>query len=300
MTIFIQIAAYKDPELSSTIASALSQAKYPNSLSFGICYQHSELWRSIEALAFPNVRVTVVRGDQNHGMCWARAKTQHLWDGEEYTLQIDSHMRFVEHWDEKLIAMLHNCNSSKPILSAQAPNYTPPLALDHHSLCRIGAKEFWGEYKILVPKAGDSLEGYSKPASGFLLVGHFIFSLGEWIEEVPYDPNIYFIGEEITLAVRSFTSGWDIFYPNQTICYHRYSREGRAKHWDDHSLWWEKDRRSQLRCRQILGMDQMTEDLGFYGLGSVRSFEEHQRFSGINFKQQTLTDSAKRGIPNVV
>lgn len=299
MAIFIQVAAYKDPELVPTIADALIQAKHPNELHFGICYQHSEPWRVNEVLCFPNVKLTLVRSEQNHGMCWARAKTQQLFDGEEYTLQIDSHMRFVEHWDEKLIAMLQSCNSKKPILSNYAPNYNPPNARENSQPCRVSAREFWGEYKMLVPGHGDQLKE-AAPVPGFFLIGHFIFTFGKWVEEVTYDSSVYFIGEEVTLSVRSFTHGWDIFYPSNTICYHKYSRKGRQKHWEDHSLWWEKDKKSQLWCRQILRMDEATKSLGVYDLGNARTLEDYQNFSGINFKQQTLTDLAKKGIPNAI
>ena len=43
--------------------------------------------------------------------------------------------------------------------------------------------------------------------------GHFYFTSGEFIKEVPYDPDIYFGGytEETTLSVRAFTNGYDFF-----------------------------------------------------------------------------------------
>jgi hypothetical protein len=37
--IFLQIASYRDKELNSTIQSALSKAKYPNNINFGIVEQ---------------------------------------------------------------------------------------------------------------------------------------------------------------------------------------------------------------------------------------------------------------------
>ena len=43
----------------------------------------------------------------------ARHVTQRYYDGEEYFMQIDSHMRFEPHWDTRAIKMLHNCDSGK-------------------------------------------------------------------------------------------------------------------------------------------------------------------------------------------
>ena len=44
---------------------------------------------------------------------------------------------------------------------------------------------------------------------------------------VPYDPTLYFLGEEITLAVRAYTHGYDLFHPSETIVWHEYTRNGR-------------------------------------------------------------------------
>ena len=41
-TIFISIASYRDKELLPTIEDCLNQAKYPDRLRFGICWQHSK------------------------------------------------------------------------------------------------------------------------------------------------------------------------------------------------------------------------------------------------------------------
>lgn len=43
----------------------------------------------------PQVRQVVVPAAEATGPCKARALAQSLWDGEEYVLQLDSHMRCV-------------------------------------------------------------------------------------------------------------------------------------------------------------------------------------------------------------
>ena len=40
--IFIQIASYRDPELVPTIKNIISQSKYPENITFGICRQYHE------------------------------------------------------------------------------------------------------------------------------------------------------------------------------------------------------------------------------------------------------------------
>ena len=53
---------------------------------------------------------------------------QQLYDGEGYTLQIDSHHRFVKDWDYELIEMLKKIQENgykKPLITAYAPSFDP-------------------------------------------------------------------------------------------------------------------------------------------------------------------------------
>ena len=49
-----------------------------------------------------------------------------LYDGEDWFLQVDSHMDFAPGWDETLITMLAECPSEKPLLSTYPLSFTPP------------------------------------------------------------------------------------------------------------------------------------------------------------------------------
>ena len=42
MKIFVQIASYRDPELIPTIQDCIEKAKYPEDLTFGICWQRDD------------------------------------------------------------------------------------------------------------------------------------------------------------------------------------------------------------------------------------------------------------------
>ena len=53
-----------------------------------------------------NTRVAAIPSDQATGPCWARGVAFSLWRGEDYFLQIDSHMRFRPGWDSYLIWQL--------------------------------------------------------------------------------------------------------------------------------------------------------------------------------------------------
>ena len=46
------------------------------------------------------------------------------YNGETYQLQLDSHMRFDENWDIKLIEMLHSCDAGeKSVITAYAGEF---------------------------------------------------------------------------------------------------------------------------------------------------------------------------------
>ena len=99
MKIFVSIASYQDPLLETTIKSAVERAHNPNNLHFSICDQSSNPI-NIDSL-LPNVKITYehVEPIDSEGPCWARHKIQKAYDGEEFFLQIDSHMQFEDGWD---------------------------------------------------------------------------------------------------------------------------------------------------------------------------------------------------------
>ena len=122
--IFVQIAAYRDPELPYTVEDLLAKASHPKSIRIGICNQTTLAgWRN-ESLRRPNVAQITVPYREAKGTCWARSRVQTLYEGEEFTLQLDSHHRFEPNWDRALIEMLEKTGSAKPLLTAYVPGYS--------------------------------------------------------------------------------------------------------------------------------------------------------------------------------
>ena len=72
---------------------------------------------------------------------------------------------------------------------------------------------------------------------GFLISAGFLFSESKMIEDVPYDPHLYFEGEETTMSLRLFTNGYDVFHiPKIPVfhCYVDYSNLAkRPMHWNE-------------------------------------------------------------------
>ncbi len=95
MKIFIQIASYRDPQLVPTLKDMIANAKKPKNLVFAIARQFNETDGFDNLDEYRNdkrFKILDIPYQEAQGVCWARNLTQQLYDGETYTLQIDSHM----------------------------------------------------------------------------------------------------------------------------------------------------------------------------------------------------------------
>ena len=243
------------------------------------------------------------------GLCWARSEIQKLWNGEKYTMQLDSHHRFLQDWDVELIEMMKQTGSEKPIITSYAGMYRPSTnELLNTEPYKMVASNFTPGGTILFrPHEISSWETLDKPIPARFVSGHFFFTIGKHCEEYKYDPNLYFAGDEISLSIRSFTLGYDLFHPHKTVVWHEYTREGRTKHWTDFNdenknkgvvekQWWEMDNESKRRLRHMLQEEDNNIDLEIYGLGNVRTHRDYEIYAGINFKERRLHEDTIRGI----
>ena len=248
MRIFISIASYRDPELQWTIKSAIENANNPDNLYFGVVHQgvDSELF---DIQGIKNISLTKMHPKEARGAGYARAKAMELYCGQEYFLQVDSHTRFVPGWDLICIDQLNRAKNisghSRVILSYFPAPFEPErnggmfLVKNNPKI-----KDYPTRQKVSLNKrkqwTAERFEFDSKlkenPELSETVLGGFMFSDASIIEEVPYDPEISFFGEEICFAMRSWTRGWDIYSPSKNIVYHFYSRGGYSKIWKDRNL----------------------------------------------------------------
>ena len=282
--ILVTIAAYRDPELPNTIADAIAQAAYPEHVRFAICHQFDdETIGLLERWADdPRFSVDAVHHSESRGCGWARNRTFAMFDGERYLLQIDAHTRFAARWDARFIDMLESTGSDLPILTTYPSRYT--IADDGEVVYDLAA----GIQQLYVDEVRPDLTTLqrtrppaqlSRPGPSPTLAAGLIFTRGQFCRDVDYDPEIYFAGEEISLAARAYTSGYDLFHPTETLIWHLYDHD-HPKHWEDHSTHSASHADAVSRLRTLFQGDATT--LGKYGLGSVRSLVEFERFAGID------------------
>ena len=294
MKIFIQIASYRDPQLIHTIKSALENAKKPKNLVFGIARQfHPEdgFDNLDEYRNDKRFRILDIPHQESKGVCWARHQVQQLYKDETYTMQIDSHMRFEKDWDDEFIKMIKQLQKDgypKPLLTGYVSSFDP----DNDPTGRV--REPWRMVfdrfipegaVFFLPETIPSWQEMKKPVTARFYSAHFAFTLGEFSTEVQHDPEFYFHGEEISIAARAYTHGYDLFHPHKVLIWHEYTRKGRTKQWDDDKEWHLKNNQSHKKNRQLFGMDgEEMIDMGKYGFGTVRSLSDYEKYAGINFK----------------
>ena len=307
-TIFIQIASYRDPQLLPTLKDCIEKAKYPKNLRFGIAWQHSQEdeWDNLDEYKDDSrFRILDINYTESKGVCWARNQVQQLYKKEKYTLQLDSHHRFVENWDEILIDMIVDLQKEgyeKPLLTAYIPSFNPdkdpeervqePWKMNFDRFIPEGAVFF-------LPASFDSWDDKTKPLPARFYSAHFCFTLGEFSVEVQHDPDYYFHGEEISIAARAYSHGYDLFHPHKVVIWHEYTRRGRTKQWDDDKEWHKRNVSSHLKNRKLFEMDGEKRDIDFgkYGFGTVRTLRDYEKYSGLSFANRAIQKRVQDRMP---
>jgi len=297
--IFVSIASYTDPELPRTLRDCLDNARWPGELRFGICWQGDpeapvplNAFRSDERFRFADYTI-----HESEGGTWARSIAQQFWEGEEYTLQVDSHMKFDEHWDVRLIEMLEALPGEKPLLTVNSPVFWRDdqgrVRRDTPRGVPTSRVTYWDAGGGWAPWVDYGPPNPKVPAHNRFITGNFAFTLGRWNEEVPQDPDHYYWGEELNLTVRSYTAGYDLYVPNEIVVWHMLHQHGPPRrHWEKgNDVVKAKNQVAYEKLRKLLYSDEHAS-LGRYGLGAVRTRRDYEIYAGFDF-------ASKRAHPDV-
>lgn len=302
--IFVALAAYRDRECRHTLRDLFDCAERPDLVSAGV------VWQTVPGEDDDcrpgggprgSVRELVVDAADARGACWAKRRALDLRDDSPLVMLIDAHMRFHPRWDVGLREMLAACPSARPALSTYPSPYEPPRRATRCQTPRLLPAAF-GADGVLALRAEDAR--LAAPERGAFLAGGFVFSPSALWDDVPYDPNVYFVGEEVSVSARAYTHGWDVFAPPACVVHHYYGRPGGARPWDDNPRWAERNARSLARVRHLLGTEAsrdpaVTRGLdGPLGLGRRRSLADFERAAGVDFRRRAvLTSAGRTGAP---
>ena len=307
--ILVHLPAYREPELIPTIKSALKNAKHPERIIFGICRQYHPDDKFDDLSEFdgdPRFKVKNILYKDAQGLPFARAViNEELLTDEEFVLQLDSHHRFIENWDETLLKWYYDLKEEgyNPLICGYLPLYSPKTDPKGRAMTpwMPTAASFYPHGTIFIQPCGvPNWKKLTKPQPSRFISGHFCFGPNKWAKEIRHDPDIYFSGEELDLTIRSFTHGYDLFHPHRLIIWHATMREERdgILVWDDQSkegnpMWHEKQTSARSKIRQKLRVEDNGWDLTGYDLGTVRTLRDYEKYAGIHFKKKSFQKYTK-------
>lgn len=181
--------------------------------------------------------------------------------------------------------------SDKPILTGYPPAFTLETPDKPATFATEPLQTNWRQFSELGEIEGfasAALAGWQErrdPLRARFITAGFLFAPGSFVSDVPYDPQLYFWGEEITLTIRAFTFGYDLFAPTEIVLWHLYAnRFGVTRdhyHDDEHPDWAALQRRGEARVREFFREP--------FGCGSERSLSDYEAYAGISSKDRCVS-----------
>jgi hypothetical protein len=217
-------------------------------------------------------------------------------------------MRFEKNWDDEMIKMIKKLQKKghkKPLLTGYVSSFDPdndPAGRTQEPW-RMAFDRFTPEGVVFfLPETIPGWKELKEPIPARFYSAHYCFTLGEFSTEVQHDPEFYFHGEEISITVRAYTHGYDLFHPHKVLIWHEYTRKGRTKQWDDDKDWHRKNVACHIKNRQLLGVDGETYD-GDYSewFGTERTIRDYEKYAGLLFSKRAIQQETldKTYPPNV-
>lgn len=337
-SIFLSLATYRDENCPNTLSWAFGNATYPERLFVGLvqqnCYENcrSGVMEGGGTLEIPpdddchqifcdlnpqycsQIRPLKLKEIESLGPYGARFLASKLYGGEQWYMQLDAHMTFLEHWDDITVKSLHAAPSEKPIISHYPPGHLmdlakhwavrpagrlcgPVFSKPDGGIIRLEGLRKWDKVKIPIPRFGPF------SAAGFLMGTALL------LKEVPFDPYLpwIFMGEEIIMSTRFWTSGYDLFSPAQAVVGHIYVRQHKPKFWETMHRFFRKAGHDDLemmillRIKNQLGypeaasdfvtVQSVLADLDHYSMGKVRKLEDYMKYVGIDVNRKEVWNS---------
>ena len=302
-SIFVQIAAYRDSEVTPTILDAIKQASGNHKINFGVHFVYLEE-SEINIPDLPNVKYSTSKAPENIGLGIGRALAHQFYNKEDYYLQCDSHSRFVKGWDEIAINSVLNYQIQgieKPILTVYPANYwytsLTDEAIDRDEiplgyLSEISFHQNPEQFKSTrIPlQTAMSLNNNNRLVKS--VSGGSIFTVGGFL---PFNTNIAFYGEEIWLAARAYTHGFDLVVPEEQYMYHLYYNHDKPAEINKRKLLWQ-DFPTEFNALDLISKaliyktltEGTTEEML---LGTERTIAEYGIYAGLDFVNGELVDN---------
>jgi GT2 family glycosyltransferase len=224
----------------------------------------------------------------------ARKNSHKFYDGQDYYLNMDSHMRAVENWDSLIINDFEKLESKKG--KSVFTGYVNSYDVDESGGFILKKETPWlfymSEDNISNFKQNGVLQmcpkhsNHTEPVLSPYVSGHFFFARGKYIEHVSFVEEITFTEEELFMAVRFFTAGYNLYIPSESYVFHRYGRPNRRLIWEDFpEKFYPASEASKNFSVNVLENNIINEKNGLF---SERTLEEFEKYASICFKTRNL------------
>ena len=325
-TIYASVASYRDPECAGTVADLYERAEYPERIRVAIVEQRLPgdsvcttppkdcATDPSQALCRYSHLIDYFEMDAHFGVgpVFARHLAHRHYRGEYYAMQIDSHVRFVEHWDTDIVGQWKSARNEMAVLTTYPSDISGSIdPVTHKSLHParpiMCVSDFEGVGASKHLRHGQQPEGppgiKGQPTLHPFWAAGFSFARGHFVIQIPYDQYLpmVFQGEEISIGLRAFTHGYDFYAAERGVCFHMYAIKENAERRKKIPLFWENGslyRRAAVpamkRLNTLIGMadwppeDWPQQDKELYSLGKVRQTSKFFKTFGIHVETQTV------------
>jgi hypothetical protein len=297
--IFISLAGYRDPDLINTVKSFYENAENKERLFFSLV-SHEGPEINFDFSFIPNEQISYQKFDYRlaDGACSGRHLANSLLSEKyKYFLHTDSHSRAKENWDNILISEYLRCSKkwgTDYIFTKYPHGFTRKwnedgtgidlINKENETMNKVVAEWDEQEYIYLLRWRDIQDLEYGDKVYGF--AANFAFGSVKAFIKVPYDPYLYFLGEEISLGIRLSVQGINLVAPAINAIYTNYDRDNGKRggfHWEDNSLWHLRDKFARIRLNQLFKL----EDLGVYGLQDhIQEYRALQKEMGLDFESK--------------
>ncbi|CAM9714604.1 unnamed protein product, partial [Ascophyllum nodosum] len=311
--IWTGIASFRDSRCGRTLFNMFTKADNPRRVVAGVVQQNLEgdlgclesycelMGKKSGTRACPfreNIRILEVDAREAEGPCWGRHLQTYLLADEEFCMQTDSHMDFVESWDTLMMAEWKATQNEYGVLSTYVQ--------DVENLGKnIGKRWEVGHLcEVMFPASKQprnhqarAIHDMTEPKLTTTWGAGFSFSKCHAERAVPYDPylNQIFDGEEFSKMARLWTHGYDVYTPRRGIVFHDYSSQNYDKRssWRNTSNKGEKQAMANQRLWNLLEMPGFDEEGreqvqgGPWGLGDRRSLDQFIEFTAVDLRTKS-------------
>ncbi|MCB2262582.1 MAG: hypothetical protein LGR52_06530 [Candidatus Thiosymbion ectosymbiont of Robbea hypermnestra] len=319
-TIFVSVASYRDPQCAWTVFDLFEKAACPSRVFVGVCQHNTDADADVLARYHKLVarrgagdfsaQIRVYRQDaeQAQGPVPARHLIEkELYRDERYYLIVDSHTLFTPRWDAESIRIWTQARAlaPKPILTMYPAGFRPfhrrwpERGYENRPPGYLHFSRFDEDTGLVNIQGADMARIPERPVRSLFWSASYSFGLGSQMREVPFDPHCsyVFIGEEISMAARLWTHGYDFFHPTRMVVYQMWERF-RPLFWEQligtsrlHAQRRESEQAGYRRLQTLLGLREGHIEAP-YGLGTARALAAYEKFIGLDMRRRAVTSLA--------